>query len=146
MVISRTWKIIIGIATFLVAIFPLLVGVLYFAWIFSMVSQFSNFDPNTYNPNTYSPDFDPSTFGYFFLIFPLMMCLGVLQFVMTIFYIIHVINNDLGSRVLRTLSGIGFYFLPWIAMPAYFLIYLAPNKTPDWALEKSLPVPRKGNK
>jgi len=90
MVISRTWKIIIGIATFLVAIFPLLVGVLYFAWIFSMVSQFSNFDPNTYNPNTYSPDFDPSTFGYFFLIFPLMMCLGVLQFVMTIFYIIHV--------------------------------------------------------
>jgi hypothetical protein len=139
MTFTRPWKIVIGIVTFLVAIFPLIIMGIYFSFFFSMISQISNYE--SYGPS-YS-DFDPTFFNSFFLLFPVMMCLGILQFIMTIFYIIVVINNDAGSRILRTLCGLGFYFLPWIAMPAYFLMYIAPNKVPAWALEAGVQPARK---
>jgi hypothetical protein len=121
-------------------------GIVFFGW-FSIFSQmFGHIDPNTFDPNTFSPDFDPSVFGYFFLMFPLMMCFGLAQFILMIFYVIHIIKNRAGSEVIRILTSIGFYFLPYIAMPAYFLIYIAPSKTPDWALETTKPAVRSRSK
>jgi hypothetical protein len=52
-----------------------------------------------------------------------------------IFYLAHNVKNKDGSEILRILLGVGVQFLPFIAMPAYFLIYVWPDKVPEWALE-----------
>jgi hypothetical protein len=52
-----------------------------------------------------------------------------------IFYIVHIVKNREGSEVLRILCGLGVYFLPFVAMPVYFFVYVWPEEVASWALE-----------
>jgi hypothetical protein len=80
--------------------------------------------------------FIPPFFGLFFLIFPVMMCISFLQLGLMVFYIIHIVKNKTGAEVFRILSAVGLYFLPFFAMPFYYLVYIWPESPPDWAMEK----------
>jgi len=50
------------------------------------------------------------------------------------------VKNKKGSDLLRIILGIGSIFMPYVAMPIYYFIYIWPDITPDWALEKNLQV------
>jgi len=121
MTLSRTAKIIVGAATALVALWPLLM----FAFMFL---------PFFFLALSGGQEPDPSFILLFFLIFPLMIFASFLQIGMMIFYIAHIVKNKAASEVLLILLGAGLYFLPFVAMPAYYLIYILPTDPPDWAM------------
>lgn len=121
MTLSRTPKIIVGAATVLVALWPFLMMVFMFLPISLMVLS-----------GVEEPD--PSFIFAFFLIFPLMFFAMFLQIGLMVFYIAHIIKNKAASEILLILLGVGLYFLPFFAMPAYYLIYILPNEPPDWAM------------
>ena len=129
--ISNPWlKGLIGFSTFLVAMYPILFMAIFFLQFLTMTSfDFTQMDPNE--------PFFPPFFGGFFLFFPLMICISFLQMGLMAFYVVHIVKNRTGSEVLRILAGIGVYMLPFVAMPAYYLIYILPKSPPDWALEQS---------
>ena len=82
---------------------------------------------------------DPSSlgpfFGSFFLLIPLMMCISFIMMGMQIFYIIQIVENTKASKTIRILTKVGLFFLPFVAIPAYFLTYILPNNPPEWSLE-----------
>ena len=122
---SRTPKVLIGIGTAIVAIFPLLSIAMVFAFMFV---------PLLFLDFTGSSEPDPAIFLIFFLIFPLMMIISFLQMGMMIFYIISIVKNKKGADVVLILCAIGLFMLPYFAMPAYYLIYILPKEPPNWAL------------
>lgn len=121
MTLSRTPKILIGLATALVTLWPILMMVFVFLPI-SLIVFTGVQEPN------------PSIVFAFFLIFPLMFLAMFLRVGMMVFYIVHIVKNKTASEILLILLGIGIYFLPFFAMPAYFLIYILPDHPPDWAM------------
>jgi hypothetical protein len=120
---NNALKIIIGLLTAWVVIFPFLAFLAYFGFIFSLISQASQ------NPY-YEPAFPP----VFLLIMIFIMCSGFLQVFLQGFYIVHDIVNKTGSDVLRAVLGLGIFFLPFIALPVYYFIYILPKTPPNWAL------------
>ncbi len=120
---NNALKIIIGLLTAWVVIFPFLAFLAYFGFIFSLISQASQ---NSY----YEPAFPP----VFLLIMIFIMCSGFLQVFLQGFYIVHNIVNKTGSDVLRAVLGLGIFFLPFIALPVYYFIYILPKTPPNWAL------------
>lgn len=121
MTLSRTPKIIVGAATVLVALWPFLMMVFMFLPISLMVLS-----------GVEEPD--PSFIFVFFLIFPLMFFAMFLQIGLMVFYIAHIIKNKAASEIVLILLGVGLYFMPFFAMPAYYLIYILPNEPPAWAM------------
>jgi hypothetical protein len=121
MTLSRTLKIIVGAATVLVALWPFLIMAFMFLPIF-FIALSGGQEP------------DPSLMLVFFLIIPLMIFASFLQIGMQVFYIAHIVKNKSASEILLILLGVGIYFLPFFAMPAYYLIYILPNQPPDWAM------------
>jgi hypothetical protein len=121
-------KIILGIFTALLVIFPLLSFAIWFGLIFSIASQ------GYYGYAT--PDTIPSSFVWFFPATLLMVCFAFLQVILQGFYIVHNIVNNKGSVVIRAILGLGTFFLPYIAMPIYYFIYILPKTTPKWALNQ----------
>jgi hypothetical protein len=59
----------------------------------------------------------------------------ILQFVLIPFYLIHVIKNVTASETFRILLGVGLFFLPFVAMPAYYYLYIWLDQPPVWAIE-----------
>jgi hypothetical protein len=125
-------KIVIGVATLLVTLLPFVIMAMVFLPMISMsMMDWTQIDQTGEFP------FPFSFFSSFFLIVPLMMCISFLQLGLMAFYIVHIVKNRTGSEVIRILAGVGMYMLPWLAMPAYFLIYVWPEEIADWALEKA---------
>ena len=122
---SRIPKILIGIGTAIFTLFPILMMV--FAIAFMFIPLFFLNLTESSEPNL-------AIFGVFFLIIPIMMLFGFLQLGLMIFYIINIVKNKIGSDVILILIAIGLYFLPFFAMPAYYLIYILPKEPPDWAM------------
>jgi hypothetical protein len=76
-----------------------------------------------------------------------MMLYAVVQLALQVFYLVHVIQNDRASKVLRVLCGVGAFFMPYFAMPAYYFIYLWPDSPPAWAMDPGAAAPaRKATK
>jgi hypothetical protein len=57
-----------------------------------------------------------------------------------VFYLIHVIKNNQALEVLRITLGVGSFYFPFIAMPAYYLIFIWPEQPPSWALAPIKPI------
>jgi hypothetical protein len=70
----------------------------------------------------------------FFAIFPLHCLTILLQFVLMAFYLVHVIKNTNASETVRIILGIGCFFLPFIAMPIYYYLYIWREEPPEWAV------------
>ncbi len=50
------------------------------------------------------------------------------------FYLLHVIKNTAASEVVRIILGVGIFYLPAIAMPVYYYLYILCDRPPAWAL------------
>lgn len=128
MKLNKTWKIVVGIVSLWVVLYPfVMVGFMFVAFIPMMMSLEGS-----------GSNFPPTPFFTGFMIFWLfMMCSSFLQMATSVFYIVHIIKNKTGMDILRILSAIGAFFMPYIALPFYYFVYIWPDETPDWALEKS---------
>ena len=132
MKLNKTWKIIIGLLTAGNIVAPFV----YVAVSFSMVGRFFFMgDPSYLSEQEMFQMMQP-----FFYIIPVMMLASFLQLGLSVFYLIHVILNKEGTDILRILLGIGAFFLPYIAMPFYYFVYIFPETPPEWALTKKTEV------
>ncbi len=125
--LSKPIKIIIGLLTAWVMIYPFFFIGIWFYSIFSMSTM----------DYQYLPDF--STFSTTFLpIFFVVMCSSFLQLGLQAFYIVHIIINKTGGDVLRAVLGVGMFLLAILAMPVYYFIFILPDNPPQWALASSI--------
>ncbi len=120
---NNALKIIIGLLTAWVVVVPVLAFLAYFGFIFSIISQASQYP-------YYEPAFPP----LFLLIMLFIMCSAFSLVGLQGFYIVHNIVNKTGSDILRAVLGLGIFFLPFIGLPIYYFIYILPKTLPDWAL------------
>lgn len=120
MKISRTWKIVIGAATAFVAVQPTVSLYFYLSWLLPILRSGA------------SVLTDPAFFSKFFVLFPILMLAGLLQTGLTIFYVIHTFMSGSDPGIVRLVLGLSTCFLAFIAMPAYFVIYIWLEVTPDW--------------
>lgn len=124
MKLSRTPKILIGVATGSIFLLPFLAMLLFFLpFIVMGGTAVATGEP------------EPAVMMVVLLIFPIMMIFAVVQMVLMIFYIAHIVLNKEANSSLLILLAVGVYMMPFFAMPAYFLIYIMPNEPPEWALE-----------
>jgi hypothetical protein len=131
MKLNKTWKVIIGILTLIAILAPFF----YVMGVFMVIGE--SFFLMMGDPSTIPSEEEVFLFMKpIFYMMPLMMLGSMLQFAMSIFYLIHVILNKEGTDLLRILLGIGAFFLPYIAMPFYYFVYIFPETPPDWALVK----------
>jgi hypothetical protein len=82
----------------------------------------------------------PQSDAFGWLIFPfilLAICTSFLHLGLQAFYLVHIILNKAGADAIRVIFAFGMLFLPYLAMPIYFLIYVVPDHTPAWALAKN---------
>lgn len=67
-----------------------------------------------------------------------MMVLGAITtavgYALVTFYLLHVIKNTAASEVVRIILGVGIFYLPAIAMPVYYYLYILCDRPPAWAL------------
>jgi hypothetical protein len=71
---------------------------------------------------------------------PIHLCSLVLEVSLLIFYLIHTIKNTKASDAMRIALGLGHLFLPFVAMPIYYYLYVWREKPPEWAAAKRIPV------
>jgi hypothetical protein len=132
--LSKPVKILVGLASVWIVIFPILFMALWVIGVFGIEMSARG----SYN-SAPSP-----LFGLCFLaIFPLQCLYIFLQIGTSAFYLVHVIKNDTAIEVVRVILGVGVFYMPFLAMPIYFLIYIWPDETPQWArrVDKMNPPP-----
>ncbi len=126
MKLNKTWKFIIGFVTAIITLIPVL-SVLFWLLFFTLSANATNMPGN-----------NPEEFFFLFIFITIMFqvfWLG-LRLIMVSFYQTHAILTESGSKVLRTILSVGFFFFPYFAMPIYYFTYVFPENTPNWALDK----------
>jgi hypothetical protein len=117
--ISKPVKILIGILTAFGVLFPFVIMPV-FMMFFMLSSGFPFFNPQSVpNPNDIE-----AMMPFMFVFYPLMMCFSFVQLGLQVFYIVHEIKNKALTDTFRILFAIGTFFLPYVAMPIYFFVYL----------------------
>jgi len=117
--ISKPVKILIGCLTVFAILFPFLIMPVFFFAMFSFGFPFM--DPYAVsNPN----DLIRNMFPVMMIFYPLVMCFSLVQLGLQIFYVIQEIKNKALNDTNRILFVIGTFFLPYVAMPIYFFVYL----------------------
>ena len=124
--LNKIVRILIGLATAWVTLYP----VLFFAAWLTMFQSIA-FTPAT---SRLEP---PPFFSAFTLILP-VHCLTILLYMaLIVFYLIHVIRNTNASETIRIILGVGIFFLPFVAMPIYYYLYIGRDQPPIWARKES---------
>jgi hypothetical protein len=62
------------------------------------------------------------------VIFPLQCGFLLLTFGMITFYLAHIIKNRVASDTTRIILAVGLVFMPFIAMPIYYLMHVWPEQ------------------
>jgi hypothetical protein len=65
----------------------------------------------------------------------------VLNIVLVVFYLSHIITNQSAPGAVRVGFAVSLLIIPFVAMTAYWFIYVLPEKPPTWALKASRPIP-----
>ncbi|HOV47424.1 MAG: hypothetical protein KBH71_02380 [Anaerolineae bacterium] len=125
MKLSQPLKILVGIATLWVVIYPLLMFV---TWLMLMaLVPLAGGRGNAPGP-------------LFFLIFGIYMFIAIggslFRLVLQLFYLSHIILNRAGNDTARVLLGIGCVVLPLVALPFTYFLYVLPQRPPEWALSR----------
>ncbi|HUE97652.1 MAG TPA: hypothetical protein VMN99_00275 [Anaerolineales bacterium] len=135
MTISKPVKILIGITTFWYALYLLLTAIgLAMLFGFVLVSLLSG-DESVSNLRTIFTRI-PSL-G---IVLPIHFCSLFLEVGLLVFYLIHTIKNTKASDSIRILLGLGHLFLPFVAMPIYYYLYIWRENPPEWAAMKGRKV------
>lgn len=129
--LTKSHKILVGIATLWVTLYPV---IFFIAWLFIFFGTFM------FPFVLESPDVLPEIYLLmmlpFMAIFPLHFCTIFILIALVVFYLIHVIKNTQADETVRIILGIGNFFLPFIAMPIYFFIFIWQESPPAWAMAK----------
>lgn len=125
MQLGKPVKILVGLGTLWLSVYPLLFLAV---WLFMALGMglLANIPSQTEPPFFMFP---------FFAIFPLHCFTILLQFVLMAFYLIHVIKNTTAAETVKIILGVGCFFMPFIAMPVYFYIYIWLETPPAWAAQ-----------
>ncbi len=62
---------------------------------------------------------------------------SLIQFVLTTFYLIHVVKNTTATEIIRVILGVGVFYMPYVTMPIYYYVYIWLKQPPAWALDRS---------
>ena len=135
MTLSKPLKIIIGILTLFVMLFPFVIPVFMVLWVFSFSLPLADLPTNTETVEV------GKIMLPMLLYFAVMAGYAISQLGLQIFYIIHAIKNRVTTETNRILFVLGTFFLPFVAMPIYYIIYVwkdtpaeaaaYPGKLPD---------------
>jgi hypothetical protein len=119
MKISKAVKILVGVLTLLVVLIPfvLMPAVMLFLM---FEAGFPFLDPQDV-PSPYDWE---AVLPVLMVFYPLMMCNTLAQLGLQVFYVIHEIKNKALTDTLRILFVLGNFFLPYLAMPIYFIAYV----------------------
>ena len=134
--ITKPYKVLLGIGTIWYALYPLLFIAVWFMMVFGM-----GFMPLFAGAGDSSGPSAPFFMFPFFSIFPVHICTMFIGFGLMIFYLIHVIRNTKADETVRIILGVGCFFLPFIAMPIYYYLYIWLDNPPEWAAVKVRHVP-----
>ncbi len=117
-------KIVLGVATGVYLLVPLLLAGLWMITIpFVILANQQYSDPTV-------------LFLFVLFLFSLGASFaGLLHLVLMPIYISLLLRNTSGSLLVRTLLGIGLLFIPFLAAPLYYLLFVAPVEPPAWARE-----------
>ena len=129
--LTKSHKILIGIATLWVTLYPLF---FFIAWLFMVFGTLMF--PFAIEGLDASPESYPLMMLPFMFIFPIHFCTIFLMIALVVFYLIHVIKNTQADETVRIILGIGNFFLPFIAMPIYYFIFIWQESPPAWAMAK----------
>jgi hypothetical protein len=69
----------------------------------------------------------------FEIMLPIHFCSILLEVGLLIFYLVHTIKNARASDSMRIVLGLGHLFLPFVAMPIYYYLYIRREQPPEWA-------------
>lgn len=118
-------KTLLGVATGLYLLMPVLaIGVWFLT--FPMTAFFS-IRNNSEPPILF--------FVGFALFMATMLFTNLLHFIIVPTYIVLLLRNNSAQEIIRIILGIGLFFIPFLAAPIYFLIYILPTNPPGWALQ-----------
>jgi len=123
MTLGKPVKILVGVGTVWIILYPLL----FLATWLSMMTGFIS-----------ASSAEPPSFLFSLIpaIFPVHCLTLIVQLALMAFYLYHVIKNTTTSEVLRVVLGIGTFFIPYIAMPLYYYLCIWREQPPTWALAK----------
>jgi hypothetical protein len=71
------------------------------------------------------------------IMLPIHFCSLFLEVGLLIFYLVHTIKNTKASDSMRIVLGLGHLFLPFVAMPIYYYLYIWRDNPPEWASAKA---------
>jgi len=125
MKLNKTAKILVGLGTAWITLYPLL---FFAAWLMMMLGI---------GLAGASGRGDPPPFFVipFIAIMPLQCLTILLLFGMITFYVAHAVKNTVASEAVRIILAVGTFFIPFIAMPVYYYLYIWQDTPPSWALE-----------
>ena len=128
MILSKPVKALVGIATFWYALYLLLttVGIIVlFGYVFAAFLAGGEAIVNLRGLFT-------RVLSWEFML-PLHFCSLFLEVGLLIFYLVHTIKNTSASDAMRIALGLGHLFLPFVAMPIYYYLYIWRQNPPAWA-------------
>jgi hypothetical protein len=126
--ISKPVRILIGIATYWYALYLLLTiaGIfLFFGYVFVSLMAGGEAVSNLRSVFTEILSLE--------FMLPIHLCSLSLEVALLIFYLIHTIRNTKASDSMRIVLGLGHLFLPFVAMPVYYYLYIWRENSPGWA-------------
>lgn len=126
--LSKNAKITLGIITGAYMLVPL-------AYIFAILLLFASM----ISADVSGADEMMAAFSFFgsLSILVLVCLLNLLHIGLLVFFLTHLVKNQQGLDFVRIVLGVGFFFLPWAAMPAYYLVYILPERVADWAQQRA---------
>lgn len=126
MTLNKPLKVLIGILTLLVFLQPF---VYFLSWVL-MVLVFPIFMGNA---SSYPP-FQAMNF-IIPIVFPWFCLSTIVMYGMIIFYVVHSIKNQGVSDIVRIVTLLMIFFLPYIGMPFYYILFILMAKPPLWAMK-----------
>lgn len=115
---SKPLKVIIGILTLFVMFFPIVIPIIMLLWVFSASLPLSE------TQTIPEAEVVGKIMLPMLLYFAVMAGYAISQLGLQIFYIIHAIKNRVATETNRILFVLGVFFLPFVAMPIYYIIYV----------------------
>lgn len=131
MTITKAVKILVGITTFWYALYLFLtIGgiVLLFGYVFVALFTGGEAVASLRGLLTQILSFE--------IMLPVHFCSLFLEVGLLVFYLVHTIKNTKANDSMRIVLGLGHLFLPFVAMPIYYYLYIWRENPPEWAVAK----------
>ena len=117
-------KIIIGLATLLYMLFPVIFFLLFIFLVLPIYLGATNAD-----------EIIMLYKNIFLIMIPVGCIVLTIMFGLLAFYVVHAIKNQDASEAIRLISVLAILLFPYIGMPFYYVIFILMPKPPSWALK-----------